>query len=260
MYRPDQPSLSHPQRGLGVLADAPLVPAADRGQRAAAEQPHRADERHRVALVARRHVGQVERLVGVDAGGVVGAALEVAIALEGLQEADGGVGEVGHGLAQVVRLHEVVGVDQADDLRTRIGVLAQRQVARARLVTRPGIDVHELHPRPITAVLLHRPPHRRVLRVVVDHDDLEIRIVDPLRRLDRLDQQLRRLVVSRDVQRHHRQIARIRLRQRTPPPRAGQHVARVVDVGEPHHRRGHVEQEHEGSRDRLEDRARGDRR
>ena len=44
--------LEHPQRRFGVFADAPLVPAADVLERAAAEEPHGADERHGVAFVA----------------------------------------------------------------------------------------------------------------------------------------------------------------------------------------------------------------
>src|SRR5208283_2050339 len=106
--------LGHPERSLGVLAYAPLVPASDADEGAATEQAHRADEGHRVALVTGGHDREVEALVGVDTGRVVDAALVVAVALEGLQEAEMGIGEVRDGLAQVVRLHDVVGVDQAD--------------------------------------------------------------------------------------------------------------------------------------------------
>ena len=92
--QPRPAGLEHPERGLGVLADAPLVPAADALERAAAEQAHRADERHGVAFVPRRHDRQVEALVRVDARRVVVAAFVVAVAFEGLDEADPLVGEV----------------------------------------------------------------------------------------------------------------------------------------------------------------------
>src|SRR6516225_2923643 len=46
------PGAQDPQRELGVLGDAPLVPSADRLERTPADEPHRAGEDRAVALVA----------------------------------------------------------------------------------------------------------------------------------------------------------------------------------------------------------------
>jgi hypothetical protein len=108
------------------------------------------------------------------------------------------------------------------------------------------------------AVLLHRAPHGRILGVVVDDDHFEIRVVDPLDRLDCLDEQLGRLVVGRDVQRHERLVVRVGLGQRPPAAGAAQDVARVVDVRDPHDERGRIEQDHQGSRQHFQDRVGGD--
>jgi hypothetical protein len=192
--------LEHPQRCLCVFADAPLVPTTDALERASTKEAHRAHERHAVALVARRHHRQVEALVGVNARRVVGAPFVVPVALEGLDKADPLVAEVRGGLPEVVRLDNVVSVDEADDFGAPVGVAAQGEVARARLVSRPGCYVDELHTFATSAVVLHRTVNGGIARVVVDHDDLEIWVVDLLDRLDGRNQQLGRLVVRRDVQ------------------------------------------------------------
>src|SRR5665213_3656104 len=54
-----------PKRGLGVFADAPLVPATDTNEGAAPEQAHGTDERNRVPLVPGGHDRQVKTLIGV---------------------------------------------------------------------------------------------------------------------------------------------------------------------------------------------------
>ncbi len=54
-----------PQRQLGVLGDAPLVPAADLLERTAADEAHRAGEDRAVVLVARRLGDREEVLVRV---------------------------------------------------------------------------------------------------------------------------------------------------------------------------------------------------
>ena len=66
--------------------------------------------------------------------------------------------------------------------------------------------MEEAEARPeLAAVSLDRPPDGLVLRVVVDDQDLEIRVIEPRQRVEGLDQHLRRLVVGRDVNRHFRQ-------------------------------------------------------
>ena len=55
------------------------------------------------------------------------------------------------------------------------------------------------------AVLLDREPHQRVDGVVVDDQHFEVGIVEPRERVERLDHELRRLVVRGHVDRHLRQ-------------------------------------------------------
>jgi hypothetical protein len=157
-----------------------------------------------------------------------------------------------------MRLDDIVGVDQADDLGARVGVATQDEVAGARLVAGPGGDVDEADALTTPAVLLHRTPHGRILGVVVDDDHFEVRVVDPLDRLDRLDEQFGRLVVGRDVQRHERLVVRVGFGQRPTPAGAAQDVAHVVDVRDPHDERCPVEQDHQGSCQHLQNRVRGD--
>ena len=134
------------ERGFSVLADAPLVPPAHREECAPAEQSHCADEGNRVALVAGGHDGKVEALVRIDARGVIVIPLKAAVALEGLEEAESGVGEVADCLAEVVRLDDVVGVDESDALSSWVRVLGQGQIAGSGLVAGPRSHVDELHP------------------------------------------------------------------------------------------------------------------
>jgi hypothetical protein len=71
----------------------------------------------------------------------------------------------------------IVRVDDGDHLGPRVG-LAQREVERAGLEARERVDVEEAEAlAEAGAVRLDRLPDRRVLGVVVDHQDLEARIV-----------------------------------------------------------------------------------
>ena len=59
------------------------------------------------------------------------AALAVAVVLRRLHDADLGIGEGRHEVLEPVELHNVVGVQNADDLRVRRGVVeSQPQCAR----------------------------------------------------------------------------------------------------------------------------------
>ena len=125
-----------PQRQLGVLGDAPLVPAAELLQGDPPDQSHRAGEDRAVALVARGLGDGEEVLVGVVEPPVVAGVLPVAVVLRRLDEADPRLGEQRHAAAQEPRLELVVGVDDADDLGPLGGELAQRVVQRARTCSR----------------------------------------------------------------------------------------------------------------------------
>ena len=79
--QPVPASPQQPQRDLGVLGDAPLIPAAQFVQRDPADQPHGAGEDRPVVLVARglRHGEEV--LVGVVQPPVVAGCFPVAVVL-----------------------------------------------------------------------------------------------------------------------------------------------------------------------------------
>jgi hypothetical protein len=64
------------------------------------------------------------------------------------------------------------------------------------------------------AVLGHRLPQRGVGGVVVHHHDLEIRVVEPRQRIQRLAHQAGRLVADRDVDGDFRQPCTVFRRHR----------------------------------------------
>ena len=70
-----------------------------------------------------------------------------------------------------------------------------------------------------------RLPHRRVPGVVVEHQDLVVRVVEPVQRPDRLDEHVRGLVVGRHVKRHLRPVVRVEPRLGPCPADPAQHVA-----------------------------------
>ena len=56
-------------------------------------------------------------------------------------------------------------------------------------------------PAQAQAVRLDRLPDRGIAGVVVDHQDLEVRVIELGQAVDRLDHHLRRLVVDREMER-----------------------------------------------------------
>jgi hypothetical protein len=128
------------------------------------------------------------------------------VILGGLREADPALGEQRRAAAQEVPVQLVVGVDHPDDLSPLVGELAQRVVQRTGLVARPVLQVRELDPVP-RAPPLDRPPQALVVGVVVDEDDLVVRVLKAHQRAERVDDHVRRLVVRWDVQADEREIA-----------------------------------------------------
>ena len=121
------------------------------------------------------------------AGGQIRVPLPLSVVLGALHKRHGGFGEVADEVFEPRGINDVVGINDSDDLRTRIGVLAQGEVQGTRLEPRPRGDVDEVHQRPVRAVQLDGIPDLRIFGVVVDYHDLEGRIVKGLERLDRLD-------------------------------------------------------------------------
>ncbi|MNC11981.1 hypothetical protein D3C75_596920 [compost metagenome] len=126
----------------------------------------------------------------------------VAVVLRRLHHGDLRIGEVRHHVLEPVAFDAVVGVDHRDHLSVGSGVL-QHVVQRAALEAGQRRDVEELEARAEAgAVGFHRLPDRRVLGVVVDHQDLEVRVVEARQGVEGLFDHLRRLVVAGHVDRH----------------------------------------------------------
>ena len=209
-----------------------------------------ADAKETVVLPARH---PLERVV-----------LPVAVRLRTLDDGDARRLEVRDRDPQPVVVDDVVRIDHADDRRTSIG-LAQREVQRARLEPRPVVEVEEAKARtgpdagqsvgvvfvqPLD-VALDRPPGLFVLRVVVDHEDFEVAVVQPRETGERLDHHLGRLVVARQMDRHER-LDRIERRTLGPevalPVLLPHHLGELERVGQQDHQhrpeRGQQQAEH----------------
>ena len=198
--QPGPSKLQHADGRLGVLTDAPLVPAARLFEGAAAEESHRSHEGYGVPLVARRHVREIEGLIRVHACRVIRAPLVVTVTLEALEEPDALVGEVGRRLLQVVgQTKSSASINPMISARSSVYRRKHRLSAPA-LNPGQGSTCTKVTRCAIAAIVLDGSPDRRVLGVVVDHDDLEVGIVDCLGPPDGLDQHLRRLVVHGNVQ------------------------------------------------------------
>jgi hypothetical protein len=92
--------------------------------------------------------------------------------------------------------------------------VSKGEVERPCLGAGEALDVKEteaLAERP--AVLLDRTPQRWIGRVVVDQEDLEVRVVQPREGVEGLNDDLRRFGVGWDVDRHSRRVRARRLDQ-----------------------------------------------
>ncbi len=199
--------LEEPQPQFRVLGDAPLGPAVHLHQGRAPDHGHGAMLDDGVALVARHHAEQEEAAVFGHAHGLEGVLVGIAIILGRLGDGHLRVLEGGHQIPQPQGMHHIIGVDNRHHLGGRVG-LAQGIVEGTGLEARQGIDMEEAEAFPqLGAIGLHRLPDRRVLGVVIDHQDLEIGIVEGRQGVQGLFQQFRRLVVGRDMDGHQGQIA-----------------------------------------------------
>src|SRR5712691_10007011 len=116
--------------------------------------------------------------------------------LRGLDEGHVGAREERHACIEEVRLDDVVRVHYADDLDVWFEP-PRGFIEGAGLEARPAGKVDEPEPRPKpAAVLFHRHPELGICGVVDDHLDGELRIVEPGEGIERLPQQVGRLVVG----------------------------------------------------------------
>ena len=246
---------------IGVLADGVAGPAAGHVHRRAADQAHGAVHDDGVELVALDHADVEEPGIFAVHDVVHQRAVAVAMLLRRLHQADAGIGENRHQVLQPVRLHHIVGVDDADDLGIGRGAL-HRDAQRAGLETLHLLGVDELEAlAERAAVILDRLPEFRIGRVVDDHDAFEIRIVQPRHRIERLLQHLHRLEIGGDVDRDFREgdaVADGRRRQRL---RLGDQPARVAAEGDggdfldPRHRDQHQRDQQDQAQRQREGRA-----
>ena len=193
------------QAEIGVLADGVAGPAAGHVHRRTADQAHRAVHDDGVAFVALDHADVEEAGIFAVHDVVHQGTVAVAVFLRRLHQADARIGENRHQILQPVRMHDIVGVDDADDLGVGCGAL-HGDAQRARLEALDLLGVDELEAlTERAAMILDWLPELRVGRVVDDADTFEVRIVQPRHRIQRLLQHLHRLEIGGDVDRDLRE-------------------------------------------------------
>ena len=188
-----------------------------------------------VRLVALNHADVEEAGILAVHGGVHQGSFAVTVILRRLDHADLFVGERRHEVLEPVGAHDIVGVDDADDLGVGRGV-SEREPQRTGLVPLDVLLVDELEPlTERAAMVLDRPPVGRIGRVVDDHHALEVRIIELRHRVERSPEHLRRLAMGRNMDRHLGRVA-FRRRQRgcDEPPRttAERNRRDLLDAGE----------------------------
>ncbi len=200
MCTPRQPALSSrsDSSASSVMHHSSHPPTRSSAERRI-DQAHGAAEDRAVALVAGLLTDVEEVAVGVVEPPEVRRPLPVAVVLRGLHEGHPPVLEERRAVGQEVGLDQVVGVDDADHLGPRVRH-GEGVVERAALVAGPVLEVDELHPRLGRTERLDRPPERGVGGVVVDEQDLVGVVVEAEQVLEGRDDQVRQLVVGRDVQ------------------------------------------------------------
>ncbi len=196
--------LQDAQPEIGVLADGVARPSAHLIQRGTPNKAHGAVHDDGVDLVTLNHADVEEAGILTIHGVMHHAAVAVAVILRRLHQPDLGIGEQRRQILQPVRLHDIIGVDDADYLGVRGGV-GEGEAQRAGLEARQAVRIDELEAfAEREAVLLDRLPEGRVGRVV-DHDHaFEVRVDQARDRIERCLQHLRRLEICGNVDRDFR--------------------------------------------------------
>jgi len=121
--------------------------------------------------------------------------------LRRLHQADARIGKYRYQVLQPIRLHDIVGIDDANDLGIDGGsVHGNAQRAGLEAFDLLGVDELEALTKRAT-VILNRLPERRIGRVVDDHHALEVGIIQPRDRIERLLEHLGRLEICRHMDR-----------------------------------------------------------
>ena len=128
----------------------------------------------------------------------------VAVILRRLHKADAWIGEYRNQVLQPVRSHDIVRIDNADDLGIH-GSSLHGDAQGAGLEALDLLRVDELEAlAECAAVILDRLPERGIRRVVDDDDTFEVRIVEPRHRIERCFEHVRGFEISRDMDRYFR--------------------------------------------------------
>ena len=143
---------------VGILANGIAGPAAGHIHRGAADQAHGAVNDDGIGLVALDHADVEEPGIFAVHDIVHQRTIAVAVILRRLHQADAGIGENRHQILQPIRLHDIVGVDDADDLGIGRGAL-HRDAQGAGLETLDLLGIDELETlAERAAVILDRLP------------------------------------------------------------------------------------------------------
>src|SRR5580692_1206137 len=146
------------QRQLGIFGHAPFRPAADVIQYLAPDQAHRAERDRGHALIAAYQCADQIKAVFPVAHAQIGITFPAAVTLRRLDETHGGIVEITDDRSDEIRPYLVVAVDDADQLRLRVG-MTQGEIQRAGFGAGQSIDMNKAEPcAQFAAVLLHRPP------------------------------------------------------------------------------------------------------
>ncbi len=158
----------------------------------------------RVAFVAMMHADPKEAFELPVHHAMEDLLAPAAMCLRALHDRDLRVGEVANQRGQPAAIDDVVGVDHGYDLSALVDLI-ERKVQRAGLKARPARQMEEAEIlTEARHVVAHRLPARRVLGVVVDHQQLEVRIVQALDACNGCDHHFGRLIAASQVNRHKR--------------------------------------------------------
>ncbi len=205
-----------------------------------------------VVLVALDHANVEEAGVFAVHHVVHQAALAVAVVLRRLDQPDRGINEHWDQILEPVHMHDVIGVQHADDGRVGRGVHAG-QAQRAGLEAGQGLGIDEFEAlAERAAMIFDRAPQRRVGRVVDDEDAFEVRVIEPRDRVEGEFEHFRRLVAGRNMDRHFRsKVRRCRGSRRDQPARlaAKGDGCDFFDPGERDHHQGPEQKQTEAQRE-----------
>src|SRR4029077_8728693 len=159
---------------IGILDDGVARPAAGIGERAAAYEAHGAMRDDGVDLVPLHHADIEEAGIFAVHHRMHHARVAITVILRRLHEPDARGGKGRDEILEPIRMHDIVGVEHADDLGFRRSMV-EREPERAGFEALELIGTHEFEAwSEELAVFLDGAPEVCLGRVVDDHDAFEI--------------------------------------------------------------------------------------